>query len=66
VLLLNIYVVEDVLRIDGLAGASLTAVRGRDMPLIIGTTMVLVFVGVVGSLLQDVCYGYLDPEVGTT
>ncbi|MDH5021201.1 ABC transporter permease [Halobacterium rubrum] len=65
VLLLNIYVVEDVLRIDGLAGASLMAVRRRDFPLIIGTTMVLVFVGVLGSLLQDVCYGYLDPRVET-
>lgn len=65
VLLLNIYVVEDVLRIDGLAGASLVAVRRRDFPLIIGTTMVLVFVGVLGSLAQDVCYGYLDPRVET-
>jgi len=65
VLLLNIYVVEDVLNIEGLAGASLLAVRRRDMPLIIGTTMVLVLVGVVGSLLQDACYGYLDPRVDT-
>jgi len=65
VLVLHIYVVEDVLRIDGLAGASLRAVRGRDVPLILGTTMVLVFVGVAGSFLQDVLYGYLDPQVGT-
>jgi peptide/nickel transport system permease protein len=65
VLLLNIYVVEDVLRIDGLAGASLLAVRRRDFPLIIGTTMVLVFVGVLASLAQDLLYGYLDPQIET-
>ncbi|MFB6072476.1 MAG: ABC transporter permease [Halobacterium sp.] len=63
VLMLNIYVVEEVLAIDGLAGASLAAVRARDFPLVVGTTMVLVFVGVGGSLLQDLAYGYLDPEV---
>jgi peptide/nickel transport system permease protein len=40
-------------------------VRRRDFPLIIGTTMVLVFVGVLASLAQDVLYGYLDPRVNT-
>jgi peptide/nickel transport system permease protein len=63
VLLLNIYVVEDVLRIDGLAGASLLAVRRRDFPLVVGTTMVFVFVGVLATLAQDLLYAYLDPEV---
>ncbi|MFB6072683.1 MAG: ABC transporter permease [Halobacterium sp.] len=63
VLMLTIYVVEDVLGIDGLAGASLTAVRERDLPLIIGTTMILVFIGIGGNLVQDVLYGYLDPRV---
>ena len=63
VLVLNVYVVEAVLGIDGLAKASLLAVRERDMPLVIGTTMVLVFVGIGGSLVQDALYGYLDPRV---
>jgi peptide/nickel transport system permease protein len=63
VLMLNIYVIETVLGINGLARASLRAVRGRDMPLIIGTTMVLVFIGIGGNLVQDVLYGYLDPRI---
>jgi len=63
VLVLNIYVVEAVLGIDGLAQASLLAVRERDIPLLIGSTMVLVFVGIGGNLLQDLLYGYLDPRV---
>jgi len=65
VLVLNIYVIEDILGIEGLAGASLFAVRERDLPLIIGTTMVLVFIGILGNLLQDVLYGYLDPRINT-
>jgi peptide/nickel transport system permease protein len=63
VLMLNIYVVEAVLGIDGLARASLSAVYERDLPLLIGTTMVLVFVGIGGNLLQDALYGYLDPTI---
>lgn len=63
VLMLNIYVIEAVLGIEGLAQASLRAVRDRDMPLIIGTTMVLVFIGIGGNLVQDVLYGYLDPRI---
>ncbi|MFC3477396.1 ABC transporter permease [Halobacterium litoreum] len=63
VLVLNIYVIEEILEIEGLAGASLFAVRERDLPLIIGTTMILVFVGILGNLLQDVLYGYLDPRI---
>lgn len=63
VLMLNIYVIEDVLGIRGLAGASLRAVRESDIPLVIWTTMVLVFIGIGGNFVQDVLYGYLDPRI---
>lgn len=63
VLVLEIYVIEDVLPISGLAGASLTAARSGDIPLVIWTTMVLVFIGIAGSFLQDVLAGYLDPRI---
>lgn len=63
VLVLDIYVIEDVLRIDGLALASLRAIQQSDIPLVIWTTMVIVFVGITGNFLQDVLYGYLDPRV---
>ncbi|WP_276261103.1 ABC transporter permease [Haloglomus litoreum] len=63
VLMLDIYVIETVLPIDGLAIASLRAVRASDIPLVIWTTMVLVVLGITGNFLQDVLYGYLDPRV---
>lgn len=63
VLMLNIYVIESVLGISGLAEASLRAVRMPDIRLAIWTTMVLVFIGLLGNLLQDILYGYLDPRI---
>lgn len=63
VLMLNIYVIESVLGIHGLAEASLRAVRMPDIRLAVWTTMVLVVIGIVGNLIQDILYGYLDPRV---
>lgn len=63
VLVLNIYIIEAVVGIQGLAGASLRAIRDSDTPLVIWTTMVIVFIGITGNFLQDVLYGSLDPRV---
>ena len=63
VLMLNIYLLEAVFGIPGLGMLSLYAIENRDMSLILGTTMVLVFVGIVGNFLQDVLHGYLDPRI---
>lgn len=63
VLVLNIYVIEEILPIDGLARASLVAVDQGDMSLVTWTTLVIVFLGIAGSFLQDALYGYLDPQV---
>ena len=63
VLVLNIYVIEDLLGIPGLAKVSLDAAVDSDIPLLIWSTMVIVFIGITASFLQDVLYGYLDPRV---
>lgn len=64
VVLLNVYVVEAVFGIQGVAALNMIAVRARDMPLVIATSLVLAFAGILASFLQDVCYGYLDPRIG--
>lgn len=61
--MLNTYVIKDVLGIRGLAGASLRAVRQNDIPLVIWTTMALVFIRFDGNFIQEVLYGYLDPRI---
>lgn len=63
VLLVNVYVVEQVFAIPGIGSLSLHAIRRRDLPLIVGTTTVVAVVGVAGNLLQDVAYVLLDPRV---
>lgn len=63
VLVLNIYVIEEVLRMSGLAGASLTAAKNGDVALLIWSTMVVVILGVALNFLQDVLAGYLDPRL---
>jgi len=63
VLVVNIYVIEDIFGIQGLSALSLYAIEKRDMPVIIGTTMVIALVGIAANFLQDVAYGVLDPRI---
>ena len=57
------YLVEVVFGIPGLGRLSLDAIRRQDTALVLGTTLVPVFVAVVGNLLQDLAYGWLDPRI---
>ena len=52
--------------ISGLGQLSYGVIQNRDLPLILGTTMVLVFLGIFGNLLQDVAYRMLDPRTEAT
>ncbi|MFC4407118.1 ABC transporter permease [Haloarchaeobius iranensis] len=65
VLVLGVLVIEEVFNIPGFGSLMLQAVGARDMPLIIGVTMVVAFIGIVGNFLQDVAYTVLDPRVGS-
>jgi peptide/nickel transport system permease protein len=63
IVVLNIFVIEFVFGIPGLGGLSLFAYREQDLPVILGTTMVIVLFGIIGNLLQDIAYLVLDPRV---
>jgi peptide/nickel transport system permease protein len=62
VLVLNIFVIEFFFGIPGLGFLTRLAVDERDIPLLMGTTLVVVIAGVGGSFLQDVASDYLDPR----
>lgn len=64
ILVLNIFVIEYVFGIPGIGSLGLVAIHGRDLPVILGTTMVIVLVGISGNLLQDVAYRVFDPRIG--
>lgn len=63
VLFLGIYLVEAVFGLPGLGTVTLAAFERRDVAVILATTFLAVVVGVVGNLLQDVAYAFLDPRV---
>ena len=66
ILALNIYVIEVVFNIPGLGQLSYQAIQNRDLPLILGTTLVLVFFGIGGNLFQDIAYRAIDPRIEAT
>lgn len=63
VLMLHIFVLESIFQISGLGRLTLLAVDTRDMPLVLGVTMVVVIVGIAGNLLQDLLSFVLDPRI---
>lgn len=63
VLTLDVFVIEEVLPIDGFAAVIIDAMRHIDVAVLIWSSMVYVVVGILGSFLLDGLYGYLDPRV---
>lgn len=64
-LVLAVFVVETVFGISGFGLLLVEAVEARDLPVIMGGTMVIIGVGVLANLLQDASYSVLDPRVDT-
>lgn len=62
-LLLTVFVVERLFGIQGFGTMLLAAVEQRDIPVLLGSTVVIIAVGILGSIVQDLSYGYLDPRV---
>jgi len=64
-LVLTVFVVEVLFGIDGFGLLLFEAIDQRDLPVLLGGTMVVVAVGVGGNVIQDVAYSVLDPRVDT-
>jgi len=61
-LVLSVVVIEALLGIEGVGWLTYRAVQENDIPLILGTTMVLVVVGIGGSIVADLASVWLDPR----
>ncbi|MEF8825995.1 MAG: ABC transporter permease [Halapricum sp.] len=64
-LVLTVFVIEVLFGIDGFGRLLFDAVDQRDLPVLLGGTMVIIAVGVGGNVLQDVAYSVFDPRVDT-
>lgn len=62
VLVLSAVVIEELLGIEGIGWLTYRATQENDIPLILGTTMVLVLIGVGGSIVTDLASAWLDPR----
>jgi peptide/nickel transport system permease protein len=60
---LSVFVIEAVFAIDGIGSLFYNAVWVRDLPILLGGTMVIVAVGVIGNTVQELVYAALDPRV---
>ncbi|WP_161973202.1 ABC transporter permease [Halostella litorea] len=63
VLVVNVFVLEQILPIQGIGRVGLQAIHDRDIPLVLGIAIVTATAGVVGSLIQDLAHVSLDPRV---
>jgi len=62
-LVLAVFVIEVLFAIDGFGLMLFFAIQERDIPVLLGGTLVVIGVGVLGNVLQDLSYRYLDPRV---
>ncbi|ELZ13813.1 ABC transporter permease [Halovivax asiaticus JCM 14624] len=64
-LVLSVFVIETLFGIDGFGMQLFTAIETRDLPIVLGSTLAIVAVGITGNILQDIAYTALDPRVDT-
>jgi len=62
-LVLGIFVTEVLFGIDGFGIVFFDAVDERDLPVLLGSALVIILVAVLGNVIQDLSYHYLDPRV---
>lgn len=63
VLVINVIVVEYVFSIPGFGAITYGAIMDRDLPLIVGVTLVVAAVGIGGAFLKDLVELHVDPRV---
>lgn len=64
-LVLSVFVIETLFAIEGLGFVLFEAIETRDLPVLLGGTMVIIAIGVACNIIQDASYTVLDPRVDT-
>ncbi len=62
-LLSGAVITESVFGIPGVGRISVGAIQRRDFPLLMGSVILTVILVVIGNLLADISYAYLDPRI---
>lgn len=56
-------IIENIFAIPGVGGLTLSAINGRDYNMFMLSTCFYTAIGLVASLVVDVCYGFIDPRI---
>ncbi len=56
-------IIERIFSIPGVGGLTLAAINGRDYPIFMLTTVFYTAIGLAGSLVVDISYGFIDPRI---
>jgi peptide/nickel transport system permease protein len=62
-LLAGTVIIEQIFLIDGLGRLTVTAVLGRDIPVVLGVVLVATVIVLIGNLIVDASYGYFNPRL---
>jgi peptide/nickel transport system permease protein len=62
-LLSGAVITESVFGIPGIGRVSVGAIQRRDFPLLMGSVLLTVVLVVIGNLVADISYAYLDPRI---
>jgi len=63
VLFAGSFIIETIFQIPGLGRLALEAIQQKDTPLVLATTLIPVFIAIMGNLFQDLAYVALDPRI---
>ena len=56
------FIIENIFAIPGIGRYYVTAVTGRDYSVVMGLTILYAGIVIVGNLVVDILYGFLDPR----
>ena len=62
-LLSGAVITETIFGIPGIGRIAVSAIQSRDMPLLQGSVMFATVLIILGNLLADILYGFLDPRI---
>lgn len=62
-LLSGAVITESVFGVPGIGRVAVNAIQNRDMPLLQGSVILTTFLVIIGNIVADILYSYLDPRI---
>jgi microcin C transport system permease protein len=63
IILAGSFLIEKVFNIDGMGLLGYTSIVDRDYPVVLGILVISSLLGLVGNILSDMCYVFIDPRI---